>query len=230
MQGKIQIVGGFIIVFLLGLVLGGAAGFYFQDSSQKSAGNQKSEVIAESAAENSAQSVLPQEIIAKQQPAVTTATTTENILANDYFALQYPLEWEQSQAPEGISAIIVNNQEEITNPEAQKINFRTYFSVIYDSLQGRGLEDFVNNYKAEITRAFPDASFVSEVVNQVNNQPAYFLEVQLDDHDLSLKVFFALIQGQEDDMWILTFNTQESNWSLYQEIFSQIVNSFELKG
>jgi hypothetical protein len=39
----------------------------------------------------------------------------------------------------------------------------------------------------------------------------------------------ALIKGEGNDVWILTFNTTAKLWNTYETLIPEILNSFKLK-
>jgi len=73
------------------------------------------------------------------------------ILEKEDFSIYMPEGWaETSQAPMGTSIMVVNVNEKITEPEVQKINFKSYYSVVYDSLAGRNKEDYFGLIKESL--------------------------------------------------------------------------------
>lgn len=165
----------------------------------------------------------------------TTADEKENqpsqdntVKAND-FSLQAPSGWQQVTPPNGVSALLVNNGEEIIDEGAKKINFRSYFSVGYDTFKERSQEEYVKYIKDSLAQALPGIAFVDERSNTINGKDAYFIEAELNQKDTDFKVLIVLIQGGKDDVWTISFNTTKNYWPNYKDLFYRVAESFTTK-
>lgn len=153
----------------------------------------------------------------------------ENVLVTDDFSIERPEGWEQMSAPMGVSAIVVNVNEQITDPEAKKINFRSYFSVSYDTLQGKTEPEYFNYIKNSLTQALPEIKFTQEKQITINNDKAQALEADLTQQGVDFKVLMVITKGQGSDVWIISFNTLKSKWDGYKDLFYQTAGTFRLK-
>jgi hypothetical protein len=156
-------------------------------------------------------------------------TPEEGLLTTADFSILLPEGWQEADASTDFSVIAVNAAEEVTDAKAEAINFKTYFAVNYDTLQGTSLADYVPAFKAQITQMDQGAVFSNENKVTINNREVTAFEVDMTQEEIDFKVLVVLVKGDSDDLWIITFNTLEGNWNSYQELFAQVVNSFQLK-
>ncbi len=150
-------------------------------------------------------------------------------LITDDFEITLPMGWEQTVPAIGTSAMAINKEEKSDDPTIQKINFKSYFAVSYDILQGKNLNGYLQNIKNTLSQTISNVVFTNEQDLLVNNKSARAVEAQLTQQGVDFKVLMIVIEGQEDDVWVISFNTTESYWDNYKGIFSDIVKSFILK-
>jgi len=148
-------------------------------------------------------------------------------LEKESFSINMPEGWSEMGAPTGISAMVVNASEEITDSAAQKINFRTYFSVVFDKLNEKSKEEYVQYAKNALSQNVPGIIISHEEKGKIDNKDAYFIETELNQRDADFKVLIAIITG-EQDIWAISFNTVVSNWEKYKDLFYQTARSFKM--
>ena len=153
---------------------------------------------------------------------------SQNKLVTDYFEISLPAGWQQATPPVGASAMAVSN-EEITDAAAQKINFKTYVAVSYDTLQGKSLSEYLQSIENQLKQAIPDVVFSQEHDAVINNRTARAIEADLTQQGVNFKLLMVAVKGNGDDVWVMSFNTLQSSWMAHQETFSDIANSFKLK-
>jgi len=191
-----------IVVILLVLAIGIGIGIYFfQDDQGKGSGS----VYGPEATEGGAR------------------------LEKEAFSVNMPEGWSEMGAPTGISAMAVNTSEEITDPAAKKINFRTYFSVVYDTLNGRTNEDYVQFLKDSLDQTIPGVVITKEGQGEIDNQGAHFIEMEFNQREIDFKVLLVAVYGEGNDVWIVSFNTPKTSWDKYRDLFYQTVDSFSMK-
>jgi len=150
------------------------------------------------------------------------AQEEENLLVKDDFSIKVPEGWRETTALQGISAMIINVNEEITDPNVKKINFRSYFSVSYDSLQERGMEEYVEYTKNSLSQVIPGIVFT--------HQEAQAIEAEITQQGVDFKVLIVFVKGvEEEDVWVISFNTVKGNWDGYKDLFYEIAESFKVK-
>jgi hypothetical protein len=159
----------------------------------------------------------------------TNQPANENVFANDDFSLTYPAGWRSVPAMSGVSAMIVKGNENITNPEAKKMNFQSYLAVSYDSSEGKTKEQVIDYVKKEITSALPDVVFSNEKNLTVNSRDAYATEATFTKSGVNFHVLMVVVWGNGSDLWILSFNTLEELWQNYISDFEKITQSFVVK-
>ncbi len=154
---------------------------------------------------------------------------TENKLVTNDFSLNLPAGWIKTDAIEGITAMAVNSKENITDPAAKAINFKSYVAVSKDALGGKSLKEYMQAVKDGLGKTISNIIFSNEKELVINESSAYAIEAELIQQNVNFKVLIVVIQGKGDDVWVISFNTTASDWAGYTETFSNIANSFILK-
>lgn len=150
-------------------------------------------------------------------------------LEKEAFSVNVPGGWSEMGAPTGISAMAVNTSEEITDPAAKKINFRTYFSVVYDTLSGRNREAYIQFVRDSLGQTIPNINITHEQGGKVNNRDAYFMETEFNQRGIDFKVLLVVVNGTGNDVWVVTFNTPKTSWDKYRDLFYRTADSFSVK-
>ncbi len=159
----------------------------------------------------------------------TSADQPQNKLVTDDFEINLPAGWRQTAPATGASAMAVNANERLNDPAAQKINFRTYFAVSYDTLQGKSLNEYLSGVKNQLRQTISNAVFAQENDITINDKAARAVEINLTQQGLDYKILMIAVAGKGDDVWVMSFNTAKSSWDGYKETFSSIAKSFSLK-
>jgi FtsZ-interacting cell division protein ZipA len=209
MKNKIIIIILIIAVIALAVVIG----FYFIQKNKSSI--------------NSVENTLLPTQSGASNP--TSAEQSQNKLVTDNFEIDLPAGWRQTMPAMGTSAMAVNANEQLNDPAAQKINFRTYFAVSYDNLQEKSLSEYLQGVKNQLRQTISNAVFTQENAVTINDKAARAVEINLTQQGVNYKVLMILVAGKEDDVWVMSFNTIEDSWDEYQETFSSIAKSFSLK-
>lgn len=159
----------------------------------------------------------------------TPVAGEENVLIKDSFSISIPQGWEETQAPMGVSAIAVNTSEEVNDPAAQKINFRSYLSVSYDSLQGKNKEEYIKYVKSSLEQLSTDVNFIEDKQIMVGGKEAQAMEIEIIQQGVNFKVLLVLIWGENEDIWVMGFNTTKDKWGEYNSLFYQTASTFQIK-
>jgi hypothetical protein len=154
---------------------------------------------------------------------------SDQVLATDDFLVDLPDGWRKTEATMGVSAMVINFEEEIEDPAAQKINFKSYFAVTYDTLGEKSLNDYLQTAKNELEKVASNVVFTEDQDITINGRSAHAIEVELTQQGVDFKVLLVLVKGEGDDVWVLSFNTTKSNWDEYKELFYSVADSFNLK-
>lgn len=153
----------------------------------------------------------------------------KNLLEKDDFSVVLPNGWKEISAPTGVSALVINDQEEMTDPAVKRINFKSYFAIKYDVLGERTKEDYINAIKETVQIVATGIKFIQETSAKVNGQEAYLIEGEVSQQGVDFKVLLVIIEGKDKGMWVISLNATKSNWDNYKNLFNQIINSFKLK-
>lgn len=153
----------------------------------------------------------------------------EENLAIEDFSVYIPEGWRKASPPQGVSAMVINAREEITEPAAKRINFRTYFAVSYDSLQGKSMEEYIQILKNGLIQTIGKIDFGEEQTMTVNGKEARAIDADIVQQGVAFKVLIVAIRGNGEDVWSLSFNTVKSSWDKYQNLFAEITNSFKVR-
>ncbi len=153
----------------------------------------------------------------------------EKKLITDNFSIDIPEGWRTMTAPMGVSGMVVDANKITTDPAAQKVNFQSYFSVVYDSLQGKNHQEYIDYVKSALSVSFSGVVFFEEKQIIINGRESYALEFEITQQGVDFKVLMVLVMGEGEDVWAISFNTTQKDWNDYKDIFSEIVNSFQIK-
>lgn len=150
-------------------------------------------------------------------------------IITDDFSIDLPAGWKQTAPAMGASAMAVIENENINDPAAQKINFKSYFAVSYDTLKGKNINDYSQTIKDGLSQTFPDAVFSNEQNIIINGNSAHTIEVEFVQQGVNFKILMVAIAGQEKNAWVISFNTTKNAWDGYKEMFYSVANSFIIK-
>lgn len=150
-------------------------------------------------------------------------------IMKDDFSIKIPQGWRETAPQAGVSLMVVNVEEEITDSVAKKVNFKSYYSVGYDTKQGKTNEEYMAYTKQVLQQVAPGIVITSEDATIINANNAYIMEAEVVQQGANYKIMIALIQGENDDVWSVSFNTPKSMWNSYQGLFYNILNSFTLR-
>ncbi len=160
----------------------------------------------------------------------TSAGQAQNKMVTDEFEIIVPAVWVQTAPAMGTSLMAVNSNENINDQAAQKINFKSYFAVSRDILQGKTIDEYSQTVKSSLQQIVSNVIFTkNQNIAAINGKSAYAIEAEMSQQGVDFKVLMVIIRGERDDAWVFSFNTTKSAWDGYKEIFYNIANSFSLK-
>ncbi len=162
-------------------------------------------------------------------PEANQIPLQEYTLEKEDFSINVPAGWKEVPPSSGISAMVVNIGEQPTEEAAKRINFKSYFAVSYDTLAGKTREKYLEDYKQKLRGVLPEIVFVDENPGSIDGKDAYFIEANLTQQGVDYKVFLVLVRGKGDDVWTISFNTLESDWLKYKDLFYQTAESFKTR-
>jgi hypothetical protein len=166
----------------------------------------------------------------ENQEKTNNTIAGNNKLATDDFSMDLPAGWKGvPNTMAGVAAMAANLNEVINDPAAQKINFKSYLSVSTEPIAGLTMQEYMQAIKAEIQKSVPGAAFANENDLTINEQPARAIEINMAQQGADFKILMVAIQGNKDDVWVLSYNTVKSSWDGYLESFAASAKSFVLK-
>ncbi|MDD4290453.1 MAG: hypothetical protein PHH83_04285 [Patescibacteria group bacterium] len=203
------------IIILIVVVIAGVAviGFYFNKQNKQPTGF----------IENT---TLPNQTKTNKQ---TNNEQSQNKLVTNDFEINLPTGWQKTTPPVGTSVMAVKADEQFKDPAAQKINFRSYFAVSYDTTQGKNLSEYIQTVKNQLQQTIPGVVFAQEHDTTINGKVARAFEADLNQRGVNFKMLMVAIKGSGDDVWVISFSTLQSIWAEYQKTFSDIAGNFKLK-
>jgi len=150
-------------------------------------------------------------------------------IITDEFTIDLPAGWKQTPAAIGALAMGINASEDVIDPAARRINFKSYYAVSFDTLQGKTLGEYLQTVKDELRLVASNPLFSNEGEITINGRSARAIEAEVFQQGTDFKVLIIAVAGEKEDVWVITFNTTKSGWKENKEIFSTIANSFILK-
>lgn len=165
----------------------------------------------------------------QSQPPLSTKPA-ENKYEGQDFSIIIPEGWDRSQQPlPGTLLTLYKNKEDHTgDPNAQKINFKSYMAISFDRTQGKTRSQILDMIKQSLLQLSPNAKINTFPSETVDNQTADLVEISLAQQDVNFKVLVAVIV-KEDKYFTLSANTTERKWASYKEEFYKALKSMVLK-
>lgn len=171
-----------------------------------------------------------EELSAESQTETNNIVVGNNQLVTDDFSMELPAGWSKTiDTVEGVLAMAANPNEIINDPAAQKINFKSYLAVSFDAMTGKTMEEYMQSVKDELQKSVPGVIFANESNVTINGRPARAIEAEMTQQGTNFKVLIVAVQGNGDDVWVLSYNTVKSSWDGYVEAFAASAKSFILK-
>ncbi|MCX6741236.1 MAG: PsbP-related protein, partial [Candidatus Parcubacteria bacterium] len=108
----------------------------------------------------------------------------------------------------------------------------TNYAVGFDTMDTRKYRDFsqyVEHVKTLTSQMAPGVVFGAEQDQTIGDNKFHIIEASFNQVGVDFQTLIAVIPGNNNDVWTITFNTPKSQWENYQEIFNKILKSFKLK-
>lgn len=157
-------------------------------------------------------------------------TGEKNKLVTGDFSMDLPEGWKGvPNTLTEVTAMAANVNEDINDSAAKTINFKSYLAVSSDLLGGKTMNEYMVSLKNELQAAVPDIVFINENSLTISEKPSRAIEAEMIQQGVNFKVLIIAIQGNDDDVWVLSYNTVKSRWDGYAEAFAASAKSFILK-
>jgi hypothetical protein len=148
-------------------------------------------------------------------------------LENKYYTIKVPDKWGEEDNP-GAYSMIINSKEQIEDLNAQKINFRTYYSVVRDALGENNPADYFQNIIDSLKVQFSEIKIVKQEDQDLPAGKVHFIQTEIKQQNIDFAVLLAVFI-KDRNVWVISFNTLKSNWDKYQDLFYEIAGSFNIK-
>jgi hypothetical protein len=153
----------------------------------------------------------------------------QNKLVTDEFEINIPAGWIKAPLSEGIAAMAIASKENVVDPAAQKLNFKSYVAINHDIPQQKSMDEYIQAAKTDLQNNIPGVVISEGQDTEINGMQARSIEIEMVQQEAEFKVVLTVIKGNLDDFWVISFNTTKISWDSYKEIFSASVNSFKIK-
>lgn len=172
----------------------------------------------------------------KNQPQTQPQTSSlpakpaENKYEGEDFSIVIPEGWDKSQQPLSgtLLALYKNKEDHTDDPNAQKINFKSYIAISFDRTQGKTKGQILDMVKQSLSQLSPNAKINTLPQETVDNQIADLVEIDLAQQDVNFKVLVAVIV-KGDKYFTMSANTTAKKWASYKEDFYKALKSLKLK-
>ncbi len=162
--------------------------------------------------------------VAQQNVSASPAAQTLYTDSQHRFSMMPPAGWQTDASGQKGTLVI------FMSPTADSVNgssFRSNINVVSGSLNGKTLDQYVDEQKAALGANFQDFSLVQDNVTVINGMPARILGVTFTTNGLQLHDLQASV-ADGDTVYVVTASTLDSTWAAYQASFANALNSFAL--
>lgn len=179
--------------------------------------------------QDSMQAKKDAELLAQKQAQIEEQLKQERVLAKDEFSLKMPAGWAEVPAMPSTSATVMFVKESVENAALQKINFKSYYAVTFDTLNKRSLTGYVAYLKGTLQKLLLGIKFISDKAEKIGGLEARVIEAEVTQKGADFKVLIVVIKGPDDAVWTISFNTGKDTWDKYKDSFYDVARSFQLK-
>lgn len=156
-------------------------------------------------------------IFVGKQPKLQSA-----IISQETFSLKTPPGWKEAEPSFGSVAVVVGPADEFGRVRGQ-------LSVDHQDLDGRSLEDQFGYLKDSFKKTLGENILLVESSELIQGQKVYFLEIKANLAGNNFGNLTALINGRNNDIWILSFSAPSGDWERERKLFYESARSFRIK-
>ncbi|OGZ24660.1 MAG: hypothetical protein A2896_01865 [Candidatus Nealsonbacteria bacterium RIFCSPLOWO2_01_FULL_43_32] len=174
--------------------------------------------------------------VSDDQLVIKEAAPEATLLVKDDFQITLPPGWQEVQEVKdfpGVLTMAVDAKEEIQDEKAKNIDFQTNFSIKRDDLAKysslSGAADYVKSIKDSLAQLIPGINFTHEEQRTIGGRNAFFIECESTQQEIDFKTLLVFIEGNNQTIWAISFNTFQDSWTAYRDLFYQTAESFRLK-
>lgn len=135
----------------------------------------------------------------------------DHIIVKDKFSVLLPKDWQEI---EPVANGIVFSAQNLRN-------LKSNYHITYDMVKDSYKNDYLTYIKQSIIKTSPQVQFLFENKNEI--------EAELLQDKVVYKSLIKVFWGENNEVYLLSFNSLQSDWETNKLIFDKVVNSFEIK-
>ncbi|GEM_PF-1441221 len=181
--------------------------------------------------QNQVQTNPQSESLPKENGSASLPTKpVENRYEGEDFSVVIPEGWTKSQQslPGTLLTLYKIGESHADDPNAQKINFKSYIAISFDRTQGKTLSQILDMTKQILLQTLPSAKINVLPQEIIDSQKADLIEIRLTQMDVQFKVLVAVVV-KGDTYFTVSANTTEKKWTSYKADFYKALKSMTLK-
>ncbi|MFH1841487.1 MAG: hypothetical protein ABH800_01875 [Candidatus Nealsonbacteria bacterium] len=159
-------------------------------------------------------------------------TLKKTHLVKDEFEIILPAGWQEAVGFSETLLMAFDAEEELTDEKLIEIDFATYLSIKKDSLDKYGIDsvkEYSQSLKTPLAQSIEDLKFTEEREDIINEKEVFYMEIESQQEGIEYKTLLAFVEGNNNDIYVLSFNTSQNSWSSYKDKFYQMVESFNVR-
>ena len=154
----------------------------------------------------------------------------DTVLERNSFSILLPAGWKEIVSPEGISLMIIKNQEEFSDLKVKDIGFQSYVAVSLGDSKEKTWEEYIDFTRESVLGMLgQDSRISSEGDATINGKQAYTMDFEATYGGVELKGQVVIVKAEGTNVWGMSFNTTKDKWEGYKDVFSRVAESFEIK-
>jgi hypothetical protein len=204
-----------VIAVLVTLILVASAIFFFNGRNQKSPETTPASPPKDQAA---------------AAPKATPKAPEKNIYEGEDFSIEVPEGWStKGQLPGTLVTLTKVNETHEQDPNAQKINFKSYVAVSFDTVQGRSKAEIQEVIDKAIKGAVPSAKLINtEKISTHDGLEGSLSTYKIYQQEVNFKVLNAIFVAG-DKYYTISANTTANKFPEYEDLLLNTIKSFKLK-
>jgi hypothetical protein len=141
---------------------------------------------------------------------LTPFENKDRFIEKEKFSILLPKDWKE-----------ISSMDKSINFSAQNNNPTINFHITSDTIKEEDKDNYLLYVKQSILKVLPEAKIILENKNEI--------KALLSHNGNNYKSWIKVNFGNDNDVYLLTFNSLESDWKDNEPIFEKIAKSFEIK-
>jgi len=152
--------------------------------------------------------LLATKILFNKQNVLSPIETRDHVIIKDKFNILLPQDWQEINSVD--KSIVFSAQ-----------NSQNSYHVTYDVVEDAYKIDYLTYVKQSILKVSPQVKFTLENKDEI--------EAELSQNKAIYKSWIKIIWGDNNEVYLLSFNSLKSDWESNKQIFDKVMDSFEIK-